>query len=168
MQCSSLPQASGRGNTAIPASISRHLAPQTSTQRLHPVHLLASTTGNHLALMDRPSLMDFLSLLHDDRALHPRMRSALEMDHAFLVKLLGKCGAWSKHWRCKLAFLAEYTVRHSDIRILESHGLAGLDRDRFGTERLHWSFLPNARSGKHFDRGTAGYRRCGRMTRFGK
>src|SRR5215467_11267212 len=49
MQCSSLPQTSGRGSTAIDPAISRHLTPQTSTHRLQPVHLLASTTGIHFS-----------------------------------------------------------------------------------------------------------------------
>ena len=39
------------GSTAMPPSISRHLTPHTSTQFMHPAHLLASTTGIHFSFM---------------------------------------------------------------------------------------------------------------------
>src|SRR5215472_19240022 len=113
MQCSSLPQASGRGRIAIPSAISRHLTPHTSTQRLQPVHLLASMMGTHLAFMVGASLVEFCirSLLDDDRAFHPWVRCALEMHHTLLIKLFGgKRLSRSEHRRSKLALLAEHAV----------------------------------------------------------
>src|SRR5262245_54580191 len=153
MQCSSLPHASARDSTAIPPSISRHLTPQTSTHRLQPVHLRASTTGNHFSFTSRTTLRWLLALLlHDDRALHPRVWRALKMHDTLLVELLGERAAGSEHGRSKLAFLTEHAVLHADLGILESHGLTRLDHDRLRTERLHRPFLPNARAGQHFDR----------------
>src|SRR5215472_5726433 len=165
MQCSSLPQTPGRGKTAIPPSISRHLTPHTSTHRLQPVHLLASTTGTHFSFTARVPFVSFRHLFHDNRAFHPWVGSALKMHHALLVKLLGVGLTLREHGRGELALLAEYAVRHAYIRILEGHGLACFDRDGFGTERLHWPFLPNARARQHFDRDAAyrmRFRRGGR------
>lgn len=48
------------------------------------------------------------------------MWSALEMYDSLLAKLLSERGTRSQHRRSKLAFLTEYTVRHANIRILES------------------------------------------------
>src|SRR5215813_12232385 len=154
MQCSSLPQSSGRGNAVIPPSISRHFTPQTSTHRLQPVQLLASTTGIHLNLMSWSILGELLdwALLHDDRALHPWMWGTLEMHDAFLVKLLRERGTESQHGRSELAFLTEHAVRHPNIGVLERHGLTCLDRDGLRAEGLHRTFPPNARARQHFDR----------------
>src|SRR5438128_7580233 len=85
MQCSSLPQASGRASTAIPSAISKHLTPQTSTQRLQPVHLSAAITGTHLALMVRPSWL----------------ASAFALYFTVIVPFIQGCGA---HWKCTTPF----------------------------------------------------------------
>lgn len=58
---------------------------------------LASITGTHFAFMAEPSLVGFWFLLNDDHALHPRMRSALEMHDASLIELLFKGGAGCQH-----------------------------------------------------------------------
>ena len=48
MQCSSLPQASGRFNTASARSIPRQAGPQALAQSPQPEHLSSSMIGIHL------------------------------------------------------------------------------------------------------------------------
>src|SRR5215471_13661531 len=131
MQCSSLPQISGRGKTAMPFAISKHLTPHTSTHRPQPVHWLASTMGIHFAFMIELLRWVPPCLFHNDRAFHPRMRCTLEMHDAFLVESLFECRTGSQHRRRKFSFFSENTVRHTDIRILKHHGHAGLNGYRF-------------------------------------
>ena len=104
MQCSSLPHSAGRGKAAIPSTISRHRAPHTSTHRPQPVHLSATMTGSHLnfiavyrPLLQLQSRTHNSCLLHDDCALHPWMRRALEMYYAFLIETLTERAARSEH-----------------------------------------------------------------------
>src|SRR4030095_3172026 len=128
MQCSSLPQMSGRGKPAIPSAISRHLTPHTSTHRLHPLHFLAPPTGSHFALMIELSSVSLSTLLHDNGAFHPRVRCALEMHHPLLVESLFKGGARCQHRRRKFSFFAEDAMSHADINVFEENRHSRLDR----------------------------------------
>ncbi len=63
----------------------------------------------------------FSFLLHRDRSLHPWVRCALKMDHAFLVKPLFKRAARRQHRGSEFALFAQYAVHHGDIRVLENN-----------------------------------------------
>ena len=98
-----------------------HLDATTATSTF-----ICGTTGTIWISSPQPSvlalvLFPFDFLLHDDRALHPRMRRALEMHDAFLIEPLFICRPGCQHRRSKFAFFAEYAMRHANVRVLKNH-----------------------------------------------